>query len=140
MIVRVDVDTTRRMYRAIQVGDTETCSCADCRYFAAHREDAYTREYLQLLESMGIDWRKENETTCGGGFDEWRQYDGNFDFVGTVRVDGDSPHMPDPRDPSQAFLFGFTEGAGWPWTALRARDLGFAPIASVWFMSRLLSG
>jgi hypothetical protein len=131
--VNIDVEATRRMYALIDHGETEDCSCGYCAYFAEHRDEAYAQQFRALIERLGIDAAKENETWSLDD-PEWRQYHGNFDFVGTVRLD--TPRKPNPgfHPPARdTYDYGFADGPGYPWTQKRAVELGFGPIAHVWF-------
>ncbi len=84
--INVDVDATRAMYERIESGgDQGRCACEPCQYFAAHLSEAFPADFLSLLERLGIDKTKGNETWWLDDLAPgWRYYHGSFDFVGTV--------------------------------------------------------
>jgi|SRR5579859_2493588 len=82
--VEHDPDATRAAYGKVTLGGADKCECPDCQYFRTHREKIYSEPLRTLLNALGIDYRKEVETTCvdlGGGaalYGSW------FHFVGSI--------------------------------------------------------
>jgi hypothetical protein len=76
--IRYDQERTLRAYHLIERGGAEECGCNFCRNFIAQRSSAYPKSILNLLEKLGIDFRKEGEiyeiytmdgrSHCGGWF------------------------------------------------------------------------
>ncbi len=60
-LIRYDRDATVAGYLSVQRGSAEECGCPVCRNFIAQREEAYPRKFLDLLEQLGIDSKKEGD-------------------------------------------------------------------------------
>jgi hypothetical protein len=87
-ILRADPDATRRAYERIEQGSAEGCACDPCKNFLMVRDEAYPPDVRTLLESLGIDYRKETEICHYCRLPSGLQlYSGWFYFSGEV----DSP-------------------------------------------------
>jgi hypothetical protein len=63
-LLRCDAETTRAAYARIENGAPERCGCDHCLNFIAQRDQrdqSYPRGVLDLLASLGIDYRREAE-------------------------------------------------------------------------------
>lgn len=76
---RFDRELTAALYRAASPID---CSCDDCVNFRAARERAYSPQFLQLLELLGVDPLKPAELCHYGTSGEPMPTQGWFHFVG----------------------------------------------------------
>ena len=56
-----DNPTTRKVYESIPAGGSQTCKCAMCRNWVAIRDRVLPSEFRDLLERLGIDYRKDGE-------------------------------------------------------------------------------
>ena len=90
---KFDRDATAALYRdTIKTAGADDCSCMSCKNFAAQRKAAYPQHFLELLDRMGVDPRKELEV-----FDldrlaadsTRRLYGGWFAFCGTITEGAD---------------------------------------------------
>lgn len=57
---------TIQAYARAQAGGTATCSCVWCRNFVLVRDGVYPDAFLALLESLGIDPKKDGEVYHNG--------------------------------------------------------------------------
>ena len=85
--VAVSPDETRQAFLKLPVGNPGGCRCLDCANFAAQRERIYPQEFRELLEQLGVDWRKESEVNSFGVSGGKLTCEGCFHFVGSI-VDG----------------------------------------------------
>ena len=77
------------------LGGADTCTCNGCRNFVAARERVFPAPFLVLLDSLGIDWRKDGEASLYGPTSSGLYlYGGWFHFVGTLDKTGDFPMVP----------------------------------------------
>ena len=83
-----DREATAALYReTIATAGADACNCTSCKNFAAQRTAAYPLHFLELLERIGVDSRKELEV-----FDldrvaansTRRLYGGWFAFCGVI--------------------------------------------------------
>jgi hypothetical protein len=71
-------------------GGADTCTCNGCRNFVVARDSVYPDEFLSLLESLGIDYRKDGEVYLNGPLESgFYSYGGWFHFVGSLDKTGD---------------------------------------------------
>ena len=56
-----DAATTRRVYADVGPGGADTCICSMCRNWRAIRDDVLPTEFLELLETLGVDYLKDAE-------------------------------------------------------------------------------
>ncbi|MDQ3635871.1 MAG: hypothetical protein ACR2MD_18285 [Aridibacter sp.] len=61
-ILECDVDATKNAYQEIKIGSAEGCGCIYCNNFTALRDELFQGEILELLEKLGIDYKKDAET------------------------------------------------------------------------------
>ncbi|MEQ8812885.1 MAG: hypothetical protein RIE59_27685 [Imperialibacter sp.] len=83
----VDKLTTATVYGRVQTGGAESCGCVDCQNFATQRTTVYPAEIKELLESLGVDWKKEVEVSHYARLENDDHYYGGWfhfkgDFVG----------------------------------------------------------
>jgi hypothetical protein len=91
----VDRGATIDAYARQPLGGSDSCQCNGCRNFAAARESAYPAEFRSLLESLGIDYRKDGEAGRTHRTAPHRHgYQGWFHFVGVLEKTGDFPTVP----------------------------------------------
>jgi hypothetical protein len=94
-MLEVDADRTRRVYGNL-TGAPERCGCNICKNFIVARDRAYPSDLRQLLDQLGIDYRREAELshthrTAPGH----HQYAGAFHFVGAIEDGGESASLQD---------------------------------------------
>jgi hypothetical protein len=94
-------DATRRCYTQIGQSGSDLCGCANCKNFVLARDRAGPPEVLVVLDSLGIDFRKESEvhyygrTTVG-----LHTYRGWFYLVGSIE-DGPESWRKPPKSNSE---------------------------------------
>jgi hypothetical protein len=99
--VKFDREATAALYRdAITTAGANDCNCAYCKNFAAQRTAAYPLHFLELLELIGVDPRKELEVfdlNRVAADSTRRLYGGWFAFYGTItaRADWRPEHKPE---------------------------------------------
>jgi hypothetical protein len=82
----VDREATALAYSQAERGGADTCTCNGCRNFRLARAQAFPAEFVALLESLGVDPRKDGEVCHYGRVTSGQHvYDGWFHFVGTVK-------------------------------------------------------
>jgi hypothetical protein len=111
-LIRYDSVHTRQAYSAMKCGDAERCGCSYCLNFAAQRTTAYPKNFLLLLDQLGVDPEKEGEVYECGPEGTLRTYGGWFYFVGELIQAGermtdaasgfqyyfaDAKHLPNPE-------------------------------------------
>jgi hypothetical protein len=80
-----DVAATVQAYRRTPRGGSDTCSCNTCRNFSAARMRVYPPDLIALLESLGIDPRKDGEVYHNARLaPDQHDYGGWFHFVGDL--------------------------------------------------------
>ena len=88
----VDRDATVAAYARAERGGSDSCSCSGCRNFSAARARIYPPQFLALLESLGIDSRRDGEVFQNAQLAPGRHdYGGWFHFIGTLEKTGDFP-------------------------------------------------
>ena len=88
--IRYDSVATASIYLTISQGDAETCGCSSCRNFATQREDAYPESFRELLNKLGVDYKKEGEVYEYGPIADGRHlYGGWFYLVGELVLAGE---------------------------------------------------
>ena len=60
-VFEVDYERTIEVYQKAKNGCPESCGCNNCKNFSINREQIYPQEFKDLLEELGIDYRKESE-------------------------------------------------------------------------------
>ena len=86
-----DRAATENAYSRADIGGVESCSCEGCRNFVLVRDEVFPPSFLALLESLGIDPRKDGETYHIARDRPGRHYYGGwFHFVGDLQTPGDS--------------------------------------------------
>jgi hypothetical protein len=113
-----DADATRACYAQVAQGSQVTCSCGDCRNFAAALEQAFPQQAREMLNRLGIDHSKPAEVYTTGRVDSGlHQYGGWFHFVGCIesgtdawrQVDKDGKSFTGELEPfADHFEFGIT--------------------------------
>ena len=87
-----DRPATVEAYSRAEAGGSDTCPCNTCRNFAVVREEVFPGVFRSLLESLGIDPRKDAEVYHNARIAPGRHdYGGWFHFIGTLEKDGDFP-------------------------------------------------
>jgi len=83
-----DRSETARAYSQAAGGGADHCECSGCRNFRLARDRVYPTKFLALLDTLGIDPRKEAEAYHNGRLAPGaHHYGGWFHFVGTLDVD-----------------------------------------------------
>ena len=78
-----DRPATVEAYSPAQNGGADSCGCNGCRNFVVVRYLVLPTEFVRLLESLGIDPRKDGEVHHNGRMGPGRHdYGGWFHFVG----------------------------------------------------------
>lgn len=57
----VDKTLTEQTYGRISNSGADMCDCNDCKNYIAYRDKVFPNEVANLLEDLGIDYRKEVE-------------------------------------------------------------------------------
>jgi hypothetical protein len=100
-----DRTATIDAYARIERGGSDTCSCIGCRNFVAARDNVYPSEFIALLNSLGIDSRKDGEVYHNAQLSPGRHdYGGWFHFVGTLEKTGDFPFVPDRHSAKESCM------------------------------------
>ena len=87
--ITVHREATAKVYRGLQ-GDPERCGCRECRNFVAAREVVYPKVFQELLEHLGIDYRKESEVYHFCRLQNGSHlYGGCYHCIGTVEATGE---------------------------------------------------
>ena len=89
-VIRYDAERNRRAYAQVARGGAEDCACVHCRNFAAQREAAYPADFRAMLELLGIDYRKEEESYDLHSADGQVLYGGWFFLAGEMVVIGEN--------------------------------------------------
>ena len=88
--VTFDRKATTAAHTAMKSGGAEECRCGDCANFARQKPAPYPKEFLDLLNALGIDPQREievyNQYCIYEG--EFLDYAGWFYFVGHVEGEG----------------------------------------------------
>jgi hypothetical protein len=120
----VDIPLTQQAYSNFPFGGADTCSCADCKNYAANRETVFPAEIIQLFNELGIDYRKEIEIWSIQKLENGlHQISGWFHFKGKI-ISGKDFRMP------------FAEGIGYSMDLTSITEkfkIGFAPGNSLTF-------
>ncbi len=89
--IKYDPDATRACYAQVAQGSQVTCSCDDCRNFAAALEWAFPPAARAAFDQLGIDYSKAAEVYTTGRVDSgFHQYGGWFHFVGRIESGADA--------------------------------------------------
>jgi hypothetical protein len=87
-----DRQATVDAYAGATRGDSERCSCNGCRNFVAARSQVFPKAFIEFLDSLGIDSRKDGEVYHNAQLPSGlHDYGGWFHFVGTPNKTGDFP-------------------------------------------------
>jgi len=87
-----DPVATAQAYVRAESGGSSTCTCKGGRNFVAVRDRVYPKAFVTLLESLGIDPRKDGEVYHNGRLAPGRHdYGGWFHFIGSLDRTGDFP-------------------------------------------------
>jgi hypothetical protein len=77
-------------YAREATGNSAQCTCNGCRNFVVARCDVFPKDFLKLLDSLGIDPAKDGEAYHNGRLSPGKHhYGGWFHFIGTLDVIGD---------------------------------------------------
>lgn len=88
----VDREATAAAYARAELGGSASCNCEGCRNFAIARDSVYPPSFLSLLESLGIDSKKDGEAYHNARLSQGcHDYGGWFHFVGALEKTGDFP-------------------------------------------------
>ncbi|MDB6011513.1 MAG: hypothetical protein JWL65_3763 [Gammaproteobacteria bacterium] len=89
-----DRQATADAYSRASCGSSSRCACDGCRNFVAARGEVFPKEFLSLLDVLGVDPTKDGEVYRNGQLSPGKHhYGGWFHFVGTLDVTGDFPSM-----------------------------------------------
>ena len=82
----VDKELTKKTYDKIEFGSSDICECIHCKNFAFNKEDNFPTEIKNLLNDLGIDFKKECEAWHYYKDDLGRHcYSGWFHFKGKFK-------------------------------------------------------
>lgn len=85
-----DRAATIEAYSRANEGGADACSCNACRNFVAARGSVFPPTFRSVLESLGIDPRKDGEVYHIRRIEPGcHDYAGWFHFIGTLDKDGD---------------------------------------------------
>lgn len=115
-LVEVDVESTKALYREIDIRGASECGCEDCENYLLIGEGAFPRRALEIFSVLGIDPLKEVEV-CRFNREEsgLHLYGGRFHFIGKVlegedgwRSRGKSSKVADFEDIGSGFAIGIS--------------------------------
>jgi hypothetical protein len=87
-----DSEATVAAYAQVMAGGADTCTCTWCRNFRVVRDRVFPAAFVELLESLGIDPRKDGEVYHNREMEPGKHhYGGWFHFVGSLEKTGDFP-------------------------------------------------
>lgn len=114
-----DADANRKAYSQVAIGGPEQCGCIDCKNFIQRRDNFYPSELKQLLQTLGIDYRKEAEVvTYGEPGQPPVVLEGWYNLIGRVESGDDALYNLTPD-----FQLDVSNGGLLPQTALKGHDL-----------------
>ncbi len=88
-ILECDVDAARETYQKVSQGSVETCGCIYCKNFLALRDELFQGELLELLNNLGVDYRKDVEIYHQAKLEKGKHlYAGWFHSIGKVKQNG----------------------------------------------------
>ena len=88
-ILECDVEATRETYQKVSQGSAEICACVYCKNFAALRDDLFQADFLELLNNLGVDYRKDVEIYHQATLEKEKHlYAGWFHSIGRVKQNG----------------------------------------------------
>lgn len=105
-MVEHDPDATRLAYSQVKASGPEDCGCGGCKNWLMARPTVYPREFLDMLDRLGIDSTKESEVYDVAEVPEKPKshyYGGWFHFFGTISFDKDV--MPEVVQISDIFSY-----------------------------------
>ena len=89
--IEYDPDATRACYAQVAQGSQVTCSCDDCRNFAAALGQAFPLAARGVFDRLAIDQNKPAEVYTTGRVESGlHQYGGWFHFVGRIDSGADA--------------------------------------------------
>lgn len=110
--IRCNPDVNRQLYAKTPV---ISCECIDCLNFRAAGMDAFSPQFLQLLDQLGVDYGKPAELSHYGASGEPMFTQGWFHLVGHLDGGADAwcqtsanTHVLDPEPFPGIKSFGFT--------------------------------
>ena len=84
--VRYNAEKTAMLYHQIDFGCAESCTCEYCREFIKKRQKLFPRDFISILECLGINPVKEMEVFFVNDNGQAGQcYKGWFHFVGFLK-------------------------------------------------------
>ena len=90
--IKFDRNATVEAYSKLAISHPERCGCEYCKNFIAARPNVYPPDFKQLLDQLGIDFKKEAEVFHYTRMDDGKHfYGGVFHFVGEVEKDETCP-------------------------------------------------
>ncbi|BDS10539.1 hypothetical protein [Aureispira anguillae] len=83
---KVDITRTKEIYSNPALkGSSEVCKCNPCKNFVLNRNQIYPREFIKLLNDLGIDKNKESEIYHMCKLEDgFHLYGGWFHFKGEI--------------------------------------------------------
>jgi len=88
-ILECDVDATRETYQKVSQGSAEICDCIYCKNFLILRDNLFQGEFLELLNNLGVDYRKDVEIYLQATLEKGKHlYAGWFHSIGKVKQNG----------------------------------------------------
>lgn len=80
--IEYDEMLTRQIYKKL-ISGPEKCVCDNCKNFLLARENFYPESLKEILNQLGIDYKKETELCYFNRIETgWHLYKGWFHFVG----------------------------------------------------------
>jgi hypothetical protein len=108
--IAFDRERTRHAYASIENGGADDCGCSYCKNFTEQRLAVYPPAFLELLDQLGIDSKKEDEVYECGSSGRLRDYGGWFYFVGVLNQSRDAHEV----IPNSGFSYYFVDAARRP--------------------------
>lgn len=86
--ITYDAKANNNAYNSVDIGDPERCGCEYCLNYVQARANVYPEAFLELLNAVGVDYRKEAEVYHFATVSEGIElYGGVFHFIGSVELE-----------------------------------------------------
>ncbi|WP_338763650.1 hypothetical protein WAF17_20135 [Bernardetia sp. ABR2-2B] len=111
--LEVDFNRTKEVYDNIQFSNLPSCNCSGCRNFLANKESIFHKEFINLLNQLGIDdYKKYSEIYHIYRLEIGKHlYGGWFHFKGRILENGHELKETEPIEINEGFKFFFRKDA-----------------------------
>ena len=114
----VDKQLTTSTYDQATMGGADGCSCNECKNFQSYRDRLYPAEIMQLLNDLGIDYKKESEICHYCRQDDglhhyggWFHFKGHFKGKDCTSWTSENSYTFDLTTISETFSIGFRKAS-----------------------------